>query len=185
MVPSGAASTKGHSRLKVRDLGFHRSTRAQRSSLRRGCSVPALNAWRPHPPVWFPPAHFPAGLVIRPVFDIQGSSCPVTRPSELSLLGFPGLPPSTSAGRSDTCIFPFFRIGIGHRLEGRNSWHLQPFRLNQLHAGVHFGDSSVRFRYGPPGCSPPVLTRPRWFDAHLSRLGLLRPGFQFQRNCRI
>ncbi len=94
----GAASAKGHSRLKVRDLGFHRATRAQRSSLRRGYSVPALNAWRPHPPVWFPPTHFPARLVIRPVFDIQGSSCPVTRPSELSLLGFPGLPPSTSAG---------------------------------------------------------------------------------------
>ena len=157
----GAASAKGDSRLNVRDLGFNRATRIQRSSLRRGYSVPALNACRPHPPVRFPPAHFPARLVISPVFDIQGSSCLVTRPSELSLLGFPGLPSSTSAGRSDTCIFPFFRIGIGYRLEGRNSWHLQFLRLNQLHAGTHFDDSSVRFRYGPPGCSPSVLTRPR------------------------
>jgi hypothetical protein len=29
-----------------------------------------------------------------------------------------------------------------------------------------FGDSSVRFRYSPPGCLPPVLIRPEWFSAH-------------------
>ena len=84
-----------------------------------------LIACRPHPPVWFPPVHFPAEPVIGTVFDIQGSSCLDSRPSELLLLGSPGLPPSTSAGRSDTGTAPSFRIGTGHRIERRNSWHLQ------------------------------------------------------------
>jgi hypothetical protein len=116
------------------------STWTQRSSLRWVSHGPTLIAWRPHPPVWSPPVHFPAGPVIGTVFDIQGSSCLETRPSELSLLGSPGLPPSTSAGRSDAGIAPSFRVGAGHRVEGRHSWHLRLFRLNQLHAGTHFGD---------------------------------------------
>ena len=45
------------------------------------------------------------------------------------------------------------------------------FRLNQLHAGTHFGDSSVRFRCGPPGCLPSVLTRPKWLGVHLAAWG--------------
>ena len=38
---------------------------------------------------------------------------------------------------SGTCIPPFFRTSAGHRVEGRNPWHLQHSR-NQLHAGTHF-----------------------------------------------
>ena len=100
-------------------------TWTQRSSLRWVSHRPTLIAWRPHPPVWSPPGHFPARPVIGTVFDIRGSSCLATRPSELSLLGSPGLPPSTSAGRSDTGTAPSFRAGTGHRVEGRNSWHLR------------------------------------------------------------
>ena len=110
-------------RLSVRYLGFSDPTWALRSSLRLGFSVPAFHAWRPHPPIWFPPNHFPAEPVIGSVFGIQGSSCLGPRPSELSLLDSPGLPPSTSAG-SPVRAFPHaFRTGIGHRLEGRKSWH--------------------------------------------------------------
>jgi hypothetical protein len=100
-------------------------TWTQRSSLRWVSHRPTLIAWRPHPPVWSPPGHFPARPVRGMVFDIQGSSCPVTRPSELSLPGSPGLPPSTSAGSSDTGTAPSFRAGTGHRVEGRHSWHLR------------------------------------------------------------
>jgi hypothetical protein len=45
------------------------------------------------------------------------------------------------------------------------------FRLNQLRAGTHFGGSSVRFRCGPPGCLPSVLTRPKWLGVHLAAWG--------------
>ena len=54
----------------------------------------------------------------------------------------------------------FFRISTGHRVEGRNPWHLRCVRLNQLRAGADFGARSVRSRRGPPVCSPPLLTRP-------------------------
>jgi hypothetical protein len=37
---------------------------------------------------------------------------------------------------SGTCMPPFFRTSAGHRVEGRNPWHLQHSR-NQLHAGTH------------------------------------------------
>ena len=85
------------------DPGFNAATCAQRSSLRVGCVVPPLIAWRPHPPVWKAPPHFPASPVIDAVFGIQGSSCLPPRPSGLPLLYFPGLPPSASAGSPDTC----------------------------------------------------------------------------------
>jgi hypothetical protein len=48
----------------------------------------------------------------------------------------PGLPPSASAG-SLVRAPPFFRTSTGHRVEGRNPWHLQHSR-HQLHAGTHF-----------------------------------------------
>jgi len=37
---------------------------------------------------------------------------------------------------SGTCTPPCFRPSAGHRVEGRNPWHLQHSR-NQLHAGTH------------------------------------------------
>ena len=116
LTPSKPPLPYGESRLDVRGRGFNGSTWAQRSSLRPGYVVPTLNAWRPHPPVWFPPVHFPAELVREPVFDIQGSSCLVAGPSEPSLMNSPGLPPSTFAGRSGVCILPFFHAGTGHRV---------------------------------------------------------------------
>ena len=132
--------------------------------------------------------HFPAELVIGTVFDIQGSSCLETRPSELSLLGFPGLPPSTSAGRSDAGTAPFFRIGTGHRIEGRKSWHLRLLRLNQLRAGTQFRRLVRSLSLRPSwllalGADPTeVVLSP------LGRLGLLLPGFQSSGHpgdCRI
>ena len=66
---------------------------------------------------------------------MQGPSCLVSTPSGLSLLCSPGLPPSASAG-SLVRAPPFFRTSTGHRVEGRNPWHLQHSR-HQLHAGTH------------------------------------------------
>ena len=85
---------------------------------------------------------------------------------------------------SGTCIPPFFRTSAGHRVEGRNPWHLQHSR-NQLHAGTHVDGSFVRSRYGPPGCSPPGLIRPSESSVCLR---LLRPGCQppsHFADCRI
>ncbi len=50
----------GFPRLCVRAARHGVATCAQRSSLRVGCVVPPFNAWRPHPPVWRSPSHFPA-----------------------------------------------------------------------------------------------------------------------------
>ena len=47
-------------RLCVRAARHGVATCAQRSSLRVGCVVPPFIAWRPHPPVWRSPSHFPA-----------------------------------------------------------------------------------------------------------------------------
>jgi hypothetical protein len=85
---------------------------------------------------------------------------------------------------SGTCMPPFFRTSAGHRVEGRNPWHLQCSR-NQLRAGTHVDGSFVRSRYGPPGCSPPGLIRPSRGSACLR---LVHPGFQpssHPENCRI
>jgi hypothetical protein len=38
---------------------------------------------------------------------------------------------------SGTCTPPFFRTSTGHRVEGRNPWHLQCSH-NQLHVGTQF-----------------------------------------------
>ena len=121
----GIASAESVPRLGVRADGLGRPHLDPEVLAPVGSHRPTLIAWRPHPPVWSPPSHFPARPVIGTVFDIRGSSCLVTRPSELSLPGSPGLPPSTSAGRSDTGTAPSFRAGAGHRVEGRNSWHLR------------------------------------------------------------
>jgi hypothetical protein len=67
---------------------------------------------------------------------MRGSSCLVSTPSGLLLLYSPGLPPSASAG-SLVRAPPFFRTSAGHRVEGRNPWHLQCSR-NQLRAGTQF-----------------------------------------------
>ena len=75
-------------------------------------------------------------LVIETVFGIPGSSCLVSTPSGLSLLCSPELPPAAAAG-SLVRAPPFFRTSAGHRVEGRNPWHLQCSR-NQLRAGTLF-----------------------------------------------
>ena len=147
-----SASTCGP-RLQRRHL------RAQRSSLRVGCVVPPLIAWRPHPPVWATPLHFPAVPVIDAIFDIQGPSCLPPTPSGLSLLHCPVLPPSASAGNSDACasVLPHRHWPSGRRWK---PLAVPTVRSNQLHAARDFDVWFVRFRYGPAGCSPPGLTRP-------------------------
>jgi hypothetical protein len=110
-------------------------TWALRSSLWLGSVVPTFIAWRPHPPVCCPPLHFPALPVIGAVFGIQESSYLGNRPSGLSLLNSPGLPPSASAGRPDTCIPQFFRVGSGHRVDARNPWRLHDPAISYTRGG--------------------------------------------------
>ena len=129
------------------------------SSLQLGYVVPTILAWRPHPPVWWPPSHFPAVPVIAIVFGIQGPSCLVTRPSGLSLLYSPGLPPSAYAGRFGMCSLQFFHTDTGHHEKVGTTWHLQRSRKSASCGDSHFGVLFVRSRYGPPGCLLPVLIR--------------------------
>ena len=140
--------------------------------------VLTIIAYRPHPPVWFPPVHFPAELVIGTVFDIQGSSCLDSRPSELSLLGSPGLPPSTSAGRSDTGICPILPHRHWPSNRGKKLLASPILRLNQLRAGTRFRRLVRSLWLRPswllaPGADPTEVVR-----CPPGRLGLLRPGFQ-------
>ena len=112
--------------------------------------------------------------VIAAVFGIQESSCLTIRPSGLSPLNFPELPPSTSAG-SPTRALPS-DLPCRHWPSSRRRILLAlPLPCNQLHAGVPFNGSFVSSRYGPPVCSTPLLIRP---ELLFGRLSLLLPGFQ-------
>ena len=103
------------------------------------------------------PPHFPAAPVIATVLGIQGPSCLPPRPSGLSLLYFPELPPSASAGSPNTCasVLPYQHWPSG---KGGKPLATPNVRSNQLHAELAFDDWFVRFRYGPSVCSP------RWAD---------------------
>ena len=142
-----------------------------------GYVVPPLIAWRPHPPVWGTPPHFPALPVIDTVFGIQGSSCLLPTPSGLSLLYFPGLPPSASAGSPDTCasVLPYRHWPSGNRDKPLAT---PKTRSNQLHAGTAFDDWFVRFRYGPPVRSPHRADQTSRAQRPLGLPRLLLPGFQ-------
>jgi hypothetical protein len=151
---------------------------------RRVVLSPAFLAWRPHPPVWRPPPHFPAWLVIAAVFGIQGSSCLVSTPSGLALLCSPGLPPAASAG-SLARAHPHSSapaLAIGEREETLGTSNAPTISFPW---GPNFDGSFVRSRYGPPGCSPPGLIRP---SNGSTCLRLLHPGFQpssHPEDCRI
>ena len=66
-------------------------------------------------------SRYPA--VIGPVLGIPGSSCLSSTPSGLSLLNYPELPPSTSAGSLLRALPSSFRTSTGHRVGGGNPWH--------------------------------------------------------------
>ena len=99
----------------------------------RVCVVPAINAWRPHPPVRRTPCHFPVLPVIGAVLDIQRVD-PVCPPH------LPNFPCCTIqncrlqyAGNPDACtsILP-------HRLWPSGRWKTlgsSNCPANQLHAG--------------------------------------------------
>ena len=162
-------------------------TWALRSSLRLGYAGPALYAYRPHPPVWCPPSHFPAVPVIGSVFGIPGSSCLGPRPSELSLSHCARLPPSTSAGSPVRACPHLFRTDTGHRREGRKSWHSNT-PLKSVSCGILFR-RFVRSLWLRPSCSFAPWTDPtETVRSPPGRLGLLLPGFQalgLPRDCRV
>ena len=121
----------------------------------------------------------PAGL--SPASTTASLAAPSS--SELSLLCCPGLP--SSLRRVTRCVL--FSVPSASALAIGSSgdpWH-HHHPANQLHAGTHFDASSVRFRYGPPACSPPALTGPAGLYVPASPLGLLLPGFQVTRSPRM
>ena len=64
--------------------------------------------------------------VIAPVLGIQESSCLTIRPSGLSPLNFPELPPSTSAGSPTRALPRFTSVSaLAIELTGKNSWRFQ------------------------------------------------------------
>ena len=113
--------------------------------------------------------------VIRPVFGIQGSSCLTARVSGLSLLNFPGLLPSTSAG-SPTPALPSF-------LRSRHWSSSSKGKLLTLHyPATNFPQGGITtvspFAFATALLFARLLD---WSDLQpygCSRLSLLLPGFQ-------
>ena len=153
-----------------------------------GCVVPPLIAWRPHPPVWKAPPHFPASPVIDAVFGIQGSSCLPPRPSGLSLLYFPGLPPSASAGSPDTCasVLPH-----RHWPSGRSDRPLAAPRCPQISFMRVWLSATRSFAFATALLVARLagLTRPEGLNVPSASRGLLHPGLSGHRvapsPCRI
>ena len=135
LPPSKTASAKRHARIDVRDRGFSEFTWTLGSSLMLGYVVPTVIACRPHPPVWLPPSHFPAMPVIGPVFGF----CLATRPSGLSLLYSPGLPPSVSAGRFEMCLPQYFHPDTGHHEKMGTTWPLRHSHKSASRGVPNFG----------------------------------------------
>ena len=117
--------------------------------------------------------------VMDTVLDIRGSQHPVCPPHlpGLSPLNPPGLPPPVR--RAIRCVHlsssaPALAIG-----QSGNPWHPPIPPQVGFHAGSVFSTlhTDVRFRYGPPGCSPPCPTGP---EGHRppSPQRLLRPRFR-------
>ena len=115
---------------------------------------------------------------------MQQSSCLLPTPSGLSLLYFPGLPPSASAGSPDTCT-PVLPHRHWPSDKGEKSLATPNARSNQLHAELAFDDWFVRFRYGPPVCSPHRADQTCGAQCPLGLPRLLRPGFQATGSPRV
>lgn len=118
-------------------------------------------------------APFPVADGYRAVFGIQGPSCLSIRPSGLSPLGFPELPPSTSAG-SPTRAFPSsFRVGTGHREGETTPWHSDDPATNFPQGGFRRLVRSLSLR--------PFCLLASWVgrgELPLAPLRRLHPGFQ-------
>ena len=160
----------------MRPLGCATATCAQRPSLRSGCVVPGLIAYRPHPPVRRTSRLFPAPPVIGTLFDIHWILLSVLLTfraftaalSRIAAFNTPGAPLRAPQ---------FFRSGTGHRVQVRPL--ATPFAppISSVRESL-FGASFVRSRYGPPACSPPGLTSPVRPSGPTGLPGLLLPGFQ-------
>ena len=121
-----------------------------------------------------------------------GSSCPTSTPSGLSLLYCPGLPPSIR--RVTRCVrfsVPS-ALGSGHRIQATPLAAPITPQISSMRGPI-FGASSVRFRYGPPVCSPPELTGPAGrpckppgaFTSGLTRSPRMPAGYHYDAKLRI
>ena len=121
--------------------------------------------------------------VIGSVLGIQGSSCLSSTPSGLSLLNYPELPPSTSAGSLVRALPSFFRTSSGHRVRGGNPWHSKFQRPTSRWGGFRRLVRSLSLRpfwllaslVGRSGSRPPLST----FTSGLSAVRVAPVG------CRI
>jgi len=119
----------------------------------------------------------PSNAGYRPALDIQGSSCLVSRPSELSLHDCPELPSSTSAG-SPVRAFPHcFRTGTGHRVKGGSSWHSNT-PLESASCGSLFRRFVRSLSLRPFWLFAPCADPTETVRCLSGRLGLVLPGYQ-------
>jgi hypothetical protein len=122
-----------------------------------------------------PPLPSRAGY--RPALDIQGSSCLVSRPSELSLRDSPELPSSTSAGSPVRAYPHFFRTGTGHRVKGGSSWHSEN-PLESASCGSFFRRLVRSLSLRPFWLFAPWADPTETVRCLPGRLGLVLPGCQ-------
>ena len=123
-----------------------------------GYVVPTITAWRPHPPVWPPPSHFPATPVIGAVFgisawppDLPGFHCCALQDCRLQF------PPGDSV-----CAYPSSSILTVAIVEKWEPLGISNNPANSASRGdSNFDDLSVRSRYGPPDCLLSGLIRTR------------------------
>ena len=89
---------------------------AQRSSLWVGCVVPPFIAWRPHPPVWRSPSHFPDRPVIETVFDIHRVILSNLHTFRTFAAVLSRIAAFNTPGDPMRALLSSFRIGSGHRI---------------------------------------------------------------------
>ena len=97
-------------------LGCLTAACAQRSSLWVGCVVPPFMAWRPHPPVWRSPSHFPDRPVIETVFDIHRVILSNLHTFRTFAAVLSRIAAFNTPGDPMRALLSSFRIGSGHRI---------------------------------------------------------------------
>ena len=97
-------------------LGCLTAACAQRSSLWVGCVVPPFMAWRPHPPVWRSPSHFPDRPVIDTVFDIHRVILSNLHTFRTFAAVLSRIAAFNTPGDPMRALLSSFRIGSGHRI---------------------------------------------------------------------
>ena len=118
------------------------------------------------------------GCGIDAVFDIQGSSCLIPRPSRLSLLYYPGLPPSAHAGSPDACTSQFLPHRYWPSGRGNKPLATPVTPLQSASCGDLFRRLVRSLSLRPSWLLAPWADQTREAQCPPGHPGLLHPGFQ-------